>query len=459
MLRQVLKYISVFAVLCLLLAFYGGLSVSADGFSDVGYGDWYYDDVTLLTNAGIIGGYGDGCFYPERSMSCAEFTKVLVGCVGTNETVTDTTPLFEGHWASECISRAYALGIITDEDLAAGFSPDLPITRLQMTKMAVLALGLEPAHIESPFVDSTDPYAVAAYRAYLLRGYKHPDGRRYASGMTVATRAEAAAVAVRILEYQSDPYEYKKNAILENAEQNYLDTQAELMDLFYVLNRELFTEYTFMTHLPFEEWSALYADTKLLHFEYFYSDGCTCNYIPGNNMYAVKLTYSEAVSEIRRRHDETEATADAVISQIITVGMSELDKLQAIHDYIVLNCAYDYARLQNGTVPKESYLAYGALCKKTAVCQGYTNAFSLLCKRVGVPAITVVGAAPDSGAAHSWNLVLVDGVIYGIDVTFDDPVPDVDGRVERTYFMMTLDEMEHFGYSWDASKIKLEYFH
>ncbi len=458
--KQSLRQTAAMLFVCILLGFLGSVPVSAQGYNDVVPGDWCYGYVSDMTNRGVFGGYGDGSFRPDASISCAEFTKVLIECIEGNIYVVVDKVLYEGHWASAYMSLAYSLGIITDRDIAEGYSPDLPITRLLMTRMLVRALGIKPAQIDSPFCDSTDPYVTAAYKAYILRGYITPDGRRAANGSAHATRAEAAAIAARMVDYKADPYEFKKNAVLENARVNYLDTESELADLFYVLNRELYTEYTFYTHLPFSEWQTVYEDTNLAHFEYFYSNGYTCNYIPGNNLFTIRLEYPERMSVLKKRRDDTEAAATRIIAQIIREGMNEEEKLRAIHDYIVLNCAYDYESYTAGSIPSEAYTAYGVLCNGTAVCQGYTNAFNLLCKKAGIPCITVMGTVTgENGGDHSWNFVLRDGELHGVDTTFDDPVPDRAGVADITHFMMPIQDMKSLGYVWDEVKVNTECFY
>ena len=455
--KKIIRIVAAFAVAVIISSF-GAIGTSAAQMKDVRIGDWFYSDVTRLTDAGVLGGYPDGCFYPNRQITCAEFTKVLLSCIGADTDVTGTTVLFKEHWASKHITAAYAGGIITDSDLATGFSPDKPITRGLMTKMAVLALELEPAYIESPFVDADDPYANAAYSAYLLRGYDTGFGTLKCNKDQNATRAEASAIAVRILDYKTDSYEYLKKAILDNASTNSLDTEAELVDFFYVLNRELITEYTFKTKFSFEKWSQAYSLANQLHFESFYSEGCDCSYIPGNTTYTIKPRYTQSIRTLKNMKETVEAEAKKITDTIISEDMTKTQKARAIHDYLVLNCKYDYANYQKGTIPEESYLAYGAMCKKTAVCQGYTNAFNLLSKYAGLASITVSGTAP-TGPGHAWNAVLIDGNIYYIDTTFDDPTPDVEGRVMSDYFMLDETQMAKQGYRWDKSTVKVEYFH
>lgn len=177
-------------------------------------------------------------------------------------------------------------------------------------------------------------------------------------------------------------------------------------------------------------------------------------------MYVVQLKYPEKMSVITKLRDDTERAAERIISEIITDGMTFDEKVRAIHDCIVLSCAYDGDGYASGRISDEAYTAYGVLCKGSAVCQGYTNAFNLLCKKAGIPSVTVMGSlAEKGGGAHSWNLVLKDGQLYGVDTVSDDPFPDVAGRADDGYLMMTLDEMKALGYLWDEGQIKMEYFH
>ncbi|MCI5731598.1 MAG: transglutaminase-like domain-containing protein [Eubacterium sp.] len=60
-----------------------------------------------------------------------------------------------------------------------------------------------------------------------------------------------------------------------------------------------------------------------------------------------------------------------VIDRTTSSGMSTSQKVKAIHDYLVLNCDYDYYALNNGTISNESYGYYGVFRNGKAVCNGY----------------------------------------------------------------------------------------
>lgn len=429
---------------------------SVNGFSDVDESDWFYTDVIKLTGSGIINGYPDGRFQPENEITNAEFIKLLILATGGEES---DHSLFVDNWASGYITAARDSGIISDKDIAAGFLPDSPITRSAMTKMIVLALGIEPARIDDPFVDISDIYASTAYNEYLLRGYPNADGSRTYNGAGNAMRSEAAAMIVRLIEYCADPYAFKRDAVLENAAENPLNNEFELIDLFYILNREFMTEFTFRTEIPRSVWGEYYLHSNTINLEYFYSSGVSVRHIKGSDVYTITLQYDTDVDVLKKYRSDAEEKADKIIGTIITPEMTAAERVKAIHDYIVLNCEYDYANYLADTLPYETRIAYGALIDKKAICQGYTAAFNLLAKRAGLRSIAVGGYAPNSKVNHSWNMVLIDGQIYHVDTTHDDPVPDKKGKISYKYFFLTESEMTSLGYVWDKTHSNLKYFY
>ena len=125
---------------------------------------------------------------------------------------------------------------------------------------------------------------------------------------------------------------------------------------------------------------------------------------------------------------------DCIIEDIITPEMSDYDKVKAVHDYIVLNCEYDYENYVNDTIPQDSYSPRGVLINKKAVCEGYAAAFKAFMDEL------IVDSVKNRGTI-AWNRVEVDGVWYQIDVTWDDPVPDQKGKVRYKYFLLSDEEM------------------
>ena len=99
-------------------------------------------------------------------------------------------------------------------------------------------------------------------------------------------------------------------------------------------------------------------------------------------------------------------------------GTSRYAKLKSIHDGIAAMAEYD----PNFATPDANPRAHEPISvfepPYYTVCEGYSEAFKLICDRENIPCICVVG---DAGGAHKWNYVqMEDGQWYGVDVTWDD---------------------------------------
>ncbi len=170
---------------------------------------------------------------------------------------------------------------------------------------------------------------------------------------------------------------------------------------------------------------------------------------------SMPCSVSAKTQQVTSGNKKVDKKAKAIIKKTITSDMSDAQKVKAIHDYIVLNCAYDYDNLLRGTIPSVSYTAEGVLLKKTAVCQGYAEAFKLLMDMMGIPCKMVTGTANNGSgyAGHAWNIVKVSGRWYHIDVTWDDPVPDKKGNVRYSYFLIP-DKKIDDDHKWNRSSYK-----
>ena len=141
--------------------------------------------------------------------------------------------------------------------------------------------------------------------------------------------------------------------------------------------------------------------------------------------------------------EETTDWAEQVIDQIVRPGMSEYDKVKAIHDYIINTTQYDVDGLESGDFAETSFSAVGVFVYGKAVCQGYAYAFELLCELVGIECEYVTGFG--NGGDHGWNQVKVDGVWYNIDLTWDDPIFKYNGVIapmlRYDYFLISDSQM------------------
>ena len=105
---------------------------------------------------------------------------------------------------------------------------------------------------------------------------------------------------------------------------------------------------------------------------------------------------------------------------------------KAIHDYMVLNTEFAVDGYIDGKYNRDSWDYDGIFVHGQAVCQGYALGFKLCMDILGIESRVIVGNARDG--KHAWNAVQLDGEWYYVDVTWDDPIPDAEGKVSYNYF-------------------------
>lgn len=154
--------------------------------------------------------------------------------------------------------------------------------------------------------------------------------------------------------------------------------------------------------------------------------------IDAEEMYAI---YTGDTSFLNETEKKAYKKLLSISEELKLEGKSDIDKILAIHDYLVLNIAYDEDAYRNPKTNESAHYVEGALLNQLAVCSGYASTFQLLLLLEGIPCEYV------NTDTHAWNLVQVDEKWYHVDVTWDDPIPDKEGRVLYTHFMMTDSEI------------------
>ena len=127
---------------------------------------------------------------------------------------------------------------------------------------------------------------------------------------------------------------------------------------------------------------------------------------------------------------------DEILSEIITDDMDDEEKVKAIHDWILVSVKYD--------TTYEEHSAFAALFFGTAVCQGYALLAYKMLSTAGIESVIVGSVAMN----HAWNMLNLCGNWYHMDVTWDDPVPDVLGRILYNYFNLSDDEIKQ-DHTWE----------
>ncbi|NMA62582.1 MAG: S-layer homology domain-containing protein, partial [Syntrophomonadaceae bacterium] len=163
-------------------------------------GHWAEKTIKELVASGAVSGYPDGTFQPNKTITRAEFSTILVKAFNletkTGKVFNDTA----GHWAKDNIATAQAHGIVSGYSDTT-FGPNDNITREQMAVMIVKAAKLSESAAGKTFADSSQistwaQKAVAtASENQIINGYPDNTFKPKAS----ATRAEAATVIVKAL--------------------------------------------------------------------------------------------------------------------------------------------------------------------------------------------------------------------------------------------------------------------
>lgn len=120
-------------------------------------------------------------------------------------------------------------------------------------------------------------------------------------------------------------------------------------------------------------------------------------------------------------YEEVVQTAKDLVKNLSTAEQ----KIQAIHDWVCNNLAYDYELLNNGgNVGNELDYAFQ---NKRAVCGGFATLGNIMFRAAGIPSLYVSGLGSSvgvfdethTGQGHAWNVVYYNGTWHYMDLTWD----------------------------------------
>lgn len=184
------KLISTITLSAILIA---PTNILAKTFSDVNNNDWFYSVVNELSDKGIISGYEDNTFKPQKAVSYAEFLTLLNNSIGEKQ-----SPDYKNseEWYKPTFDYLKQKGVITNIQ-----NPNAEITRNEMAKY--LSLGLEK--LKNQKIDTTTPASIKDFdsipneykdlvasvvNAGLIKG----DENQNFNGSKSLTRAETAVI-------------------------------------------------------------------------------------------------------------------------------------------------------------------------------------------------------------------------------------------------------------------------
>lgn len=167
----------------------------------------------------------------------------------------------------------------------------------------------------------------------------------------------------------------------------------------------------------------------------------------------IKAHESGDASRLNEKDSVIYSSALDVANSIFNDEMSGEEKVVAAHDWLVYNITYDSAGLLPiPTVTPDAENPYGVFTRGMGTCMGYTTTFQLLMILGGVESQVVQGVAGEDSEEHAWNMVRLDGNWYHVDTTWDDFVPDYEGRMPFHIYTLVTDSFMEAEHVWDKSK-------
>lgn len=163
---------------------------------------------------------------------------------------------------------------------------------------------------------------------------------------------------------------------------------------------------------------------NLRQFSYKTADGQTISEI------MIKDPFTMEKDEIKEAQKLIDAECTEIVSSV-PKDATELEKVLFVHDYITSHYEYDMS-YQNRNL-------YTAVRDKKCVCQGYSYLFMYIMNKYFEIECTTV---PSDACNHIWNKVKVDGKWYNLDLTSDDPTPNLSSLANHTYFLLSDEELK-----------------
>lgn len=187
--------------LALLFALVPTALAAQSSFADVPSGSWASAYIETAKSSGLMQGQGNGRFGYDRTLTRAEFTKMLCNLIQW-DSATPAAASFRdvpaSKWYYSCVETAAANGVV---DAGGQFRPDAAITREEMAVMFVRALGLqsvakrmETKALRFADVSTNRGFVAVAYELGIITGKTETV---FAPAET-AKRQEAAAMLVRV---------------------------------------------------------------------------------------------------------------------------------------------------------------------------------------------------------------------------------------------------------------------
>ncbi len=161
-------------------------------------------------------------------------------------------------------------------------------------------------------------------------------------------------------------------------------------------------------NIPTDQFGDIYRSVYYSHPDLFF---CTNAYrATVSNSTVITVTPSYTMNKAQK--DAAMIEYKGMLADIIgsmPSGMSKVDKVVWLHEYVLTAYSYDYSY--------SNYDAYSLMKNKVGVCESYALTLMALLQSQGIECWYRYSTV----ANHAWVVVNLDGNMYNVDPTWDDP--------------------------------------
>lgn len=369
---------------------------------------WCAEAVDSMADQGILSGFQDGLFHPERNMTRAQTAKVLqlIYAKEIDEDFLNANPenkkfldeakeVNPDNWATVYIATAYAIGV---RDYGYEYSEwAKPITRYEMAHMAAqyarTRLNIDGEDMTLPVIEELKNY-IGDWKSFEDRPYAKDVLWMYSEGFVNGSDSRGT---------------FNPDSTL---------TRAQACAILYrIQNEDARVSVTWNSH-------------PILENTVGFQGG---EYAPGS-VYGPSLTQTEL--------NQVKEVVQQFVEGYITTDMSDYEKVELAQEFLNQTCSYAANWSKN-----RANTAWGALIYHEAQCSGYARAMKALCDGMGVGCYYVHANETASNPSHQLNIVEVDGNWYIVDPQLNDTM----GSYWPAFLLSEQAYRSLTGVTWDST--------
>ncbi len=231
--------------------------------------------------------------------------------------------------------------------------------------------------------------------------------------------------------YKKDNYKFVKNT--DNFRPK---SKEELYDIYYTVINSGMKKFSFYCSTKYEncvnDIKELAADRVLLsninNFVHPYNS--FSNIETEYNSYGkvtIKLKHTYSKNQINEINTKVKEIENELFKD---KKLSDVEKINLIHDYIINNTVYDSDRSDLNITKYKSDIAYGPLFEGYAICGGYSDLMAIFLTNLKIKNYKV------STDKHVWNVALINGNWLHLDLTWDDPITNDGSNIIDHKFLL-----------------------